>query len=128
MSDVDAVELVQLHVDPFGESRFDTVAMPMATKAFAPPAAPLRVTELQPAQHYVIIELPVGWGGAVPHPAPGRHLFLCLSGSFQVTASSSETRSFATGDGLLLEDISGKGHTTVVTSNEPVRAVMIRLA
>jgi hypothetical protein len=97
-------------------------------KRFAPPAAPLRVTDLQPAQHYVIIELPVGWGGAVPHPAPGRHLFLCLSGSFQVTASSSETRSFATGDGLLLEDISGKGHTTVVTSNEPVRAVMIRLA
>jgi hypothetical protein len=127
MSDADAVELVRLYVDSFGESRFETVPVPMATKAFAPPAAPLRVTEAQPAQHYVIIELPVGWGGAEPHPTPARHLLLCLSGHFQVTASSGETRSFATGDGLLLEDTSGKGHTTVVTSNEPVRAVMIRL-
>jgi hypothetical protein len=48
-----------------------TLTMPMAQKVFAPPAAPLHVTQAQPAQHYVIIELPVGWGGTEPTPNSG---------------------------------------------------------
>jgi quercetin dioxygenase-like cupin family protein len=80
------------------------------------------------AQHCVIIELPVGWGGIGPHPTPGRHMMFCLAGTFRVTTSSGETRSFAAGDCLLMEDTWGKGHITEVTSDEPIRAVMIRLA
>jgi hypothetical protein len=80
------------------------------------------------AQHCVIIELPVGWGGIGPHPTPGRHMMFCLAGTFRVTASSGETRSFTAGDCLLMDDTSGKGHITEVTSDSPVKAVMIRLA
>jgi hypothetical protein len=54
----------------------------MLHKEFAPPAAPLHVTDAQPAQHYVILELPVGWGGTEPHPTPGRHMMFCLAGEF----------------------------------------------
>jgi hypothetical protein len=99
----------------------------MPRKEFAPPAAPL-YAQIQPAQHYVIIELPVGWGGTDPHPTPGRYMMFCLAGEFRVTTSSGETRSFAAGDCLLMDDTSGKGHVTEVISDKPVRAVMIRLA
>jgi hypothetical protein len=128
MSDPHATNVVRLYADDFGESRFESLTIPMPRKDFAPPAAPLYAAQIQPAQHYVIIELPVGWGGTEPHPTPGRHMLFCLAGEIRVTASSGETRSFAAGDCLLMEDTSGKGHITKVTSDEPVRAVMIRLA
>jgi hypothetical protein len=122
-----ATTVVRLYADDSGETKFESLTIPMAQKVFAPPAAPLHVTQAQPAQHYVIIELPVGWGGAEPHPTPGRHMMFCLAGEFRVTTSSGEKRSFAAGDCLLMEDTSGKGHITEVTSDSPVRAVMIRL-
>jgi hypothetical protein len=63
MPDTRATTVVRLHADVFGESRFESLTIPMAQKVFAPPAAPLHVTQAQPAEHYVIIELPVGWVG-----------------------------------------------------------------
>jgi hypothetical protein len=128
MPDTRAIRVVRLYADDFGESAFETVTIPMLLKEFAPPAAPMHVTDARPAQHYVVIELPVGWGGTEPHPTPGRHMMFCLAGEFRVTASSGDTRSFAAGDCLLMEDTSGKGHITEVTSHRPVKAVMLRLA
>jgi Cupin domain len=128
MSEAHAARIVRLYADDCGESRFESLTIPMSRKDFAPPAAPFHVTQFQSAQHYVIVELPVGWGGTEPHPTPGRHMMFCLDGEFRVTASSGEARSFAAGDCLLMEDTSGKGHITEVTSDVPVRAVMIRLA
>lgn len=127
MRDAHVIEVTRLYADDDGESRFEKAIMPMSLQAFAPPAAPFHVTEAQPAQHFVVIELPVGWGGMKPHPAPGRHMYFCLSGRVRVTVSSGETRTFGAGDGVLLEDTTGKGHRTEVVSDEPVRAVMIRL-
>src|SRR6202050_2753295 len=65
---------------------------------------------------------------AQPHPTPGRHMLFCLAGRFRVTASSGETRSFAAGDCLLMEDTSGKGHITEVVSHRPVQGGEYRLA
>jgi hypothetical protein len=128
MPDTRAIKVAKLYADDFGESAFETVTIPMLQKEFAPPAAPLLVTDAYLAQQLVFIELPVGWGGTEPHPTPGRHMMFCLAGEFRVTASSGETRSFAAGDCLLMEDTSGKGHITEVTSHRPVKAVMIRLS
>jgi hypothetical protein len=128
MSSSHTTQATRLYADDFGESRFESLTIPMPRKEFAPPAAPLYAAQLQPAQHYVIIELPTGWGGTEPHPTPGRHIMFCLGGTFRVTASSGETRLFAAGDCLLMKDTSGKGHITEVTSDVPVKAVMIRLA
>jgi uncharacterized cupin superfamily protein len=55
-------------------------------------------------------------------------MLFMLSGSFRVTPSFGEARAFDAGDSLRMEDTSGKGHMTEVTSNGPVKAVMIRLA
>jgi hypothetical protein len=82
MPDSHATTVVRLHADVFGESRFESLTIPMLQKEFAPPAAPLHVTDAQPASHYVVIELPVGWGGTEPHPTPGRHILFCLPANF----------------------------------------------
>jgi hypothetical protein len=43
------MKVLRLYADALGESRFETTTMPMALKEFAPPAAPLCVSDPQPA-------------------------------------------------------------------------------
>jgi hypothetical protein len=54
MPDTHTIKVVRLYADDFGECRFETVTMAMLQKEFAPPAAPLHVTDTQPAQHDVV--------------------------------------------------------------------------
>ena len=59
MSELHATKVVRLYADDFGESRFESLTIPMSPKEFAPPAAPVHVTEPRPTQHFVVIELPM---------------------------------------------------------------------
>jgi len=126
-SEPGGMKVLRLYTDALGESRFETTTMPMALKEFAPPAAPFRVSDPQPAQNYVILEVGTQWGGAVPHPSPARIMAFSLSGCTRVTASSGESHTFVAGDCLLHDDTSGKGHSTEVISDVPARWVFIRL-
>jgi hypothetical protein len=119
----------RLVADKAGGSRFESATIPFQLKEFAPPASPLHVTDPRPAQSYVVIDLAVGWGAGdtEPHPAPAPHMVFILMGRVRITASSGETREFGAGDGVLLEDTSGTGHITAVISDQPAKAVMIRL-
>ena len=72
MSELHATKVVRLYADDFGESLFESLTIPMSHKEFAPPAAPVHVTEPRPVQHFVIIELPVGWGGNKVGVKPAR--------------------------------------------------------
>jgi hypothetical protein len=126
-SEPGGMKFLRLYADALGESRFETTAMPMALKDFAPPAAPLCVSDSQPAENYVVLEVGVKWAGTVPHPSPARMMAFCLSGCTRVTASSGESRTFIAGDCLLHDDTSGTGHRTEVISDIPARWVFIRL-
>ena len=121
------MKVLRLYADEKGESHLDSVEISMTLQEFAPPAAPLYVTEAQAASRFVVVQLPVAWGGGTPHPTPGRQMLFCLSGSFQVTSSDGDSRPVSTGEALLMTDTTGKGHSTAVTSDIPVTAVMIRL-
>jgi hypothetical protein len=127
-SEPGGMKVLRLYADALGESRFETTTIPMALKEFAPPAAPLRVSDPQPAQNYVVLEVGAKWGGAVPHPSPARMMAFSLSGCTRVTASSGESHTFVAGDCLLHDDTSGKGHSTEVISDLPARWVFIRLS
>ena len=89
-SEPSGIKVLRLYADALGESRFETTTMPMALKEFAPPAAPLYVSDPQPTQNYVILEAGAKWGGAVPHPSPARMMAFSLLGRTRVTASSGE--------------------------------------
>jgi len=120
------VELARLFAGPDGVSRFEAVQWTLDTRAFAPPSAPLHITGVHAACDYALLELPSGWDGDVSHASPAPYLVVCLAGSFEITAGSGETRSFTAGDMLLLDDVVGSGHKTIVLSEEPVRTIMIR--
>jgi hypothetical protein len=63
MPDIRATTISRLYADDFGESRFETVTVPLSEKDFAPPAAPLYCTDAQPAQHYAFLSfLSIGVG------------------------------------------------------------------
>jgi hypothetical protein len=51
MPNTRAIKVARLYADDFGESVFETVTIPMLQKEFAPPAAPMHVTDARPAQH-----------------------------------------------------------------------------
>ena len=107
------VEYVRLYSDEVGESHFETVDAALLEFDFAPPAPPLDVSELVPAQGFLFLRLPCGWAGDW-HPSPKRQFACVLKGRVEITASDGETRRFAPGDCLLQEDTAGKGHASKV--------------
>jgi hypothetical protein len=54
-------------------------------------------------------------------------LFCNLQGEYEVTASDGTTRRFPAGSLLLLEDTTGKGHRTRITSDDDVLLVAVAL-
>jgi hypothetical protein len=103
---------LRLYADEQGESHFGEVEVTLTPVDFAPPAPPLAVAPLSAATRCFLVGGPADWGGDVPHPAPRRQLFCLLEGRYEVTASDGEVRTFGPGSLLLLEDTTGKGHST----------------
>ena len=53
------------------------------------------------------------------HPAPQRQFVFILSGSLEIGFEDGTKKVFGPGDARLVEDVTGKGHTTVALGNEP---------
>ena len=76
--------------------------------------------------HIVFREDPAGkfqdW-----HPAPRRQFVIILSGQLEIGFSDGTTKVFSAGDARLVEDTTGKGHTTAVHGNQPAVLATIPL-
>ena len=116
-----------LYTDQNGESHFKDGEVGFELINFAPPAPPVGLSRYMSASQLVFFKIPSGWFGDW-HPAPKRQFFCCLSGEFELTASDGETRVFGSGDVFLLEDITGKGHKSKVTSKGDFIAGIVQLA
>ncbi len=53
------------------------------------------------------------------HPAPRRQWVIILSGQLEIGLGDGTTRRFGPGDARLVEDLTGRGHTTRVVGGEP---------
>ena len=53
------------------------------------------------------------------HPAPKRQFVIILSGKLEIGFGDGTKKIFGPGDARLVEDITGKGHTTIAISDEP---------
>ena len=114
---MEQLSYTRLYEDDAGESHFDDVDVKLESVDFAPPAPPLNIASLFDGAGCKLVTASAGWGGDVPHPSPLKQLFAVLSGVVEVTASDGESRLFQSGGLLLLEDTSGKGHTTTVVED-----------
>ncbi len=62
------------------------------------------------------------------HPAPRRQFVIILSGRLEIGLSDGSKHVFGPGDARLVEDTTGKGHTTAVYGDEPCVVATIPLA
>lgn len=113
--------------DENGESRFEDVEVTMQEAQFAPPAPPVNLAALGPAEAVALMGGDADWGGDIPHPAPARQIVCVLKGRGKITTSDGESREFGPGEFVLVEDTSGRGHASRFLDDDFV-AMAIRLA
>jgi quercetin dioxygenase-like cupin family protein len=119
------MEYTRLYTDEHGESHFEDIEIDLTLTEYAPPAPPLELSATAAAQQFGFMRAPAGWSSDW-HPSTARNVFFVLTGEWEVTASDGETRRFAAGSVLRVEDTTGKGHTSRVISDS--LAAMILLA
>ncbi len=112
--------------DEIGETHFVDENIEMAPVDFAPPAPALYLSAFKDAKKFVFGKAPVGWSGDW-HPTPKCQYFIYLSGKIEATVSDGEVRVFGPGSVTLLEDTTGKGHTSRVVGDQEVLGVIIQL-
>lgn len=118
--------VVRLVTTDDGSSDFVETELPMTARDVAPPAAPLDVTEAMGAAGVVFWRAPSGWDGR-RHPSPARQWVHVLQGAIEIEAGDGTTRLLGPGDGVLLEDVTGSGHTTRVVSEEPAFGMFVQV-
>ena len=112
----------RLYADENGESHFEDVKAVLSPTNLVASATPMDLTEPILATQFAFMSTPAGWSSD-RHASSARNFFVVLSGEWEVTASDGETRRFAIGSALLVEDTAGEGHSSRVIS-ESVAAVV----
>lgn len=118
---------VRIYTGQNGETHFEDVILPTELRespvstAQVELANPLAATAVQFRR--VIVDHP-----AQPHPAPRRQLIVHVSGEAEVEVSDGEVRRFGPGSVVLVEDLTGKGHTTRRLGEAPRETLVIPLA
>lgn len=116
----------RLVVDGVGGTRFDSITIGVTAQPFAPPAMPFSVSPLEPARQCGFLHLPVGWVGE-PHRSPIRMWIFVLEGQMDFESTDGDVRRIVPGSALLLEDTTGRGHSSRVVGDRPVTLAAVRL-
>ena len=103
---------IRLTDGPDGHSCFDEVEVAFDGRLESPPAQPAALATLGPATDVAVMRADRDWGGDMWHPAPARQLLTVLAGGWSVTTSTGDTRTFGVGEALLVEDVTGRGHSS----------------
>jgi hypothetical protein len=111
----------RLFTDEAGMSRFEDVKVRLDPADPAPDQ--LGLSEPIPATAVLFGRAPAD-GSHPEQPESRRQLMICLSGSGEITATG-ETRRFAPGDVLLVEDVDGRGHASRTTDGFTVAVVVL---
>src|SRR6266850_8299065 len=117
------MKYARLYADDDGQSHFEDIEIDLTLTEYAPPAPPLSLSSFSPATQFGFMDAPTGWSSDW-HPTSARNIFFVVTGEWEVTASDGESRRFAAGSVLLVEDTTGKGHSSRVVSEIDSLAMM----
>ena len=116
------MKIHNLYVDDKGESHFRDIEVKYVESGRGG-----RLSERLPATGIIFREVPptydLDW-----HPAPRRQFVIILSGQLEIGFADGSKHVFGPGDARLVEDTTGKGHTTRTYGNEPCVTATIPLA
>lgn len=116
----------RIYADSDGESHFQDLDIALTEVPYAPPAPPYFVSDATPASAVVMTTIPPGWRGDW-HPSPRLQWWFQLGGELEVQTSDGDSRHFAPGAIVRVEDTTGRGHTTTVVSTEAVVAAYVHI-
>lgn len=119
--------ITRLFSDAAGKSHFAEIEINFNPVPFAPPAPPVNLSDSTSTAQLRFMKAPANWISDW-HVSSQRSIFFVLAGEWEVTASDGESRRFALGSVLMVEDTTGKGHTSRVVSEVDSVAAMIELA
>jgi hypothetical protein len=117
----------RLFSDSRGATRFEDLEIGLTLGFAVPPAEPLHQAQFLPAEGTFWLGAPATWKGDAPHPAPRRMIFVTVQGEYQIRANDGATRNFPLGSVLLIEDTTGVGHATRITSPEDTIVLAVGL-
>jgi len=109
----------RLFADAGGKPCFEDLSVELISGFAVPPAEPLHTAPfLVPDGATFWIGAPPSWNGGEPHPAPRRMIFITVRGEYEVFTGEGEVRKFPLGSILVVEDTTGQGHSSRITSAE----------
>ncbi len=98
-----------------GETHFEAIDSPKGP-VNVDPNGTISITHWEPG-HFVDL-----------HPAPRRQFHITLSGTGELVSTNGTRQAFGPGDVNLVEDLTGKGHTTAAIGDETRVFISIPLA
>lgn len=115
------MKIPRIYVDDYGHSYFGEAELPQSgdpkrrIQAANQELLYWQIREIKPG-HFIDFK---------PNVMP--QFIAVLNGQMALTVSNGETRYFTRGDMLLLQDMTGQGHTTRTEGHEPCRTLVITL-
>ena len=112
------MDYVRIHVDGQGRSHFEDVHAETTEQNIVDGVPPVVLTGPFPATAVVFVELTPGGPEWEPHVAPRRQWVICLRGRVAITVSDGDRREFGAGEPILVEDVTGEGHTSTPLTDD----------
>ena len=109
-----------------GVSRFSGGMVRFDYEDYAPPAAPLGVSDTANAETLLFLTFPVGWVGEW-HAAPRKQFVFVLAGRIEVEVGDGEKREFGPGDVILALDTAGRGHISRTVGKQPAISAAVAI-
>ena len=114
------MKVIRVYSGEDGESHLEEVELAYQ------PIADAEVTAMRGASGIQFRHSPPGqyidW-----HPAPARQYVIILQGQSKITVGDGSSHTFGVEDVLFADDLTGRGHTTEVVSDEPRVSIFVPL-
>ena len=109
-----------------GETSVEELETELSNIEFVNDSQKVAIKDFGQAKNFKFCLLPKGWEGGW-HNSPVKQFVMGINGEIKMTCSENSVVTLAVGNIVLLEDITGQGHHTEVTSNEDWQGVLVQL-
>lgn len=116
------MKATRLYTGPDGASHFEEIDIPLQSAGDIG-----SLSELVPVTGIIFRETDGDYDYSW-HNAPCRQFVLMLEGSVEIEVSDGNKRVFHSGDILLAEDTTGRGHISRAINQQPRKSVFVTLA
>ena len=122
-----STKYLRIYSDDQGESHFDDVEVNFKPVDFTPFLPPIDFASLFPATSCSLISGPAEVDFDEFHPAPRRQLLCMVQGEGEMRTSDGSLKVIKTGNLVLVEDTTGKGHSSRFTSEGDIIVLVVVL-